>query len=183
MGRRRNRRVKASGPDAPPAMALDASCLLPRPPRCGRPCRNRAVNSAGAVRAVFLRLYVKERRGHDARNRGFGLASCSRSLVFLRWTLQAHRAEDWCSQRRTLQTQMPNEATDGLAPSVLDSSSGAGRAAFYEFPPASEDDSRRETPGIHNLQRGCITRCCCCSSPRSIAHAQDGSTYVLKPIR
>ena len=82
----------------------------------------------GAVRAVFLLLvYAKERRGHDARNRGFGLASCPRGVVFLRGTLQAQRAEDWCFQRGTLQTQMPNEATDGLAPSLLDSFSGAAR--------------------------------------------------------
>ena len=42
---------------------------------------------------------------------------------------------------------MPNEATDGLAPSVLDSFSGAARAASYEFPPASEENPRRETAG------------------------------------
>ena len=45
-----------------------------------------------AVRAVFLRLYAKERRGHDARNRGFGLASCSRGLVFLKGTLHRPKA-------------------------------------------------------------------------------------------
>ena len=42
---------------------------------------------------------------------------------------------------------MSNKATDGLAPSVLDSLSGAARAAFYEFPPSSEDDPRRDSPG------------------------------------
>ena len=42
----------------------------------------RAPAPSGAVRTVFLRLYAKERRGHNARNRGFGLASCSRGLVF-----------------------------------------------------------------------------------------------------
>ena len=42
---------------------------------------------------------------------------------------------------------MSNEATDGLAPSVLDSFSGEARAASYEFPPASEEDPRRENPG------------------------------------
>ena len=67
--------------------------------------------------------------------------------MFLRGTLQAQRAMDWCSQRGTLQTQMLNEATDGLAPSVLDSFSGAARAASYEFLPVSEEDPRRETPG------------------------------------
>ena len=97
---------------------------------------------SGAVRAVFLRLYAEERRGHDARNRGFELASCFRSLVFLRGTLQAQSAEDWCSQRSTLQTQMSNEATDGLAPSMLDSLFGAVRADSYEFPPASEEYPR-----------------------------------------
>ena len=40
-----------------------------------------------------------------------------------------------------------NEATDGLAPLVLDSFLGATRAASYEFPPASEEDPRRETAG------------------------------------
>ena len=73
--------------------------------------------------------------------------SCSQGLVFLRGTLQAKSAEDWCSQRETLQTQMPNEATDGLAPSVSNSFSGAVRAAAYEFPPANEEDPRRETAG------------------------------------
>ena len=67
--------------------------------------------------------------------------------MFLKGGLQAQRAEGWCSQRGTLQTQMPNEATDGLAPSVLDSFFGAARAASYEFPPASEENPRRETPG------------------------------------
>ena len=42
---------------------------------------------------------------------------------------------------------MSNEATDGLAPSVLDSFSGAAMAASYEFLPASEEDPRQETPG------------------------------------
>ena len=65
-------------------------------------------------------FYAKERIGDDARNRGFGLVSCSRDLVSLRGTLQAQCAGDWCYRRGTLQTQMPNEATDGLAPSVLD---------------------------------------------------------------
>ena len=73
----------------------------------------RAPAPSGAVRTVLLRLCATERRGHDARNRGFRLASCYQGLVFLRWTLQAQIAEDWCSQRRTLQTQMSNEATDG----------------------------------------------------------------------
>ena len=49
-----------------------------------------------------------------------------------------------------LQTKMPNEATDGLAPSVLDSFPGAARAASHEFPPASEEDSRRE-PRVRTL--------------------------------
>ena len=66
--------------------------------------------------------------------------------MFLRGTLQAQSAEEWCSQTGTLQTQMSNEATDGLAPSVLDSSLGAAKAASYEFPPVSEEEPRRETP-------------------------------------
>ena len=52
-----------------------------------------------------------------------------------------------CSQRETLQTQMYNEAADGLPPSVLESFSGAARVSSYEFPPASEEDPRRTTPG------------------------------------
>ena len=46
-----------------------------------------------------------------------------------------------------MQTQMPNEATDGLAPLMLDYFSGAARAASYEFLPASEEDPRRGIPG------------------------------------
>ena len=42
---------------------------------------------------------------------------------------------------------MPNEVTDGLAPSMLDSFSGAVRSATYEFQPASEEDPMRETAG------------------------------------
>ena len=71
--------------------------------------------------------------------------------MFLRGTLRGQRAEDWCSQRGTLQTQMSNEATDGLAPSVLDSFLGAARATSYEFPPASEEDPRRETPSSDSV--------------------------------
>ena len=97
--------------------------------------------------AAVLLSYAKGRRGHDARNRVFRLTSCSRGLVFLTGTLQAQRGKSWCSHRMTLQTQMPNEATDGLAPSVWDSFSGATKAAYYECPPASEEDSSRETPG------------------------------------
>ena len=59
---------------------------------------------------------------------------------------QAQSAENWYSQRGSLQTQMSNEATNGLAQSVSDSFSGAARAAC-EFPPASEEDPRQETPG------------------------------------
>ena len=66
--------------------------------------------------------------------------------MLLRGALQALGAEDWFSQNWTLQTQMPNEATEGLAPSVLDSFSGAARVTSYECPPASEKDPRRETP-------------------------------------
>ena len=45
-------------------------------------------------------------------------------------------------------TEISNEATNGLAPSVLDTFSGAARAVSYVFPPASEKDPRRETPGL-----------------------------------
>ena len=40
--------------------------------------------ASGALRAAFLRFFARERGGHGARNRGFGLASYSRGLVFLR---------------------------------------------------------------------------------------------------
>ena len=43
---------------------------------------------------------------------------------------------------------MANEAADGLAPSVLDSFSGEARAAFYELPPASEEEPRRKAEGL-----------------------------------
>ena len=45
---------------------------------------------------------------------------------------------------------MSYEATEGLAPSVLDYISGAARAAFYEFSLLSEEDPRRENPGSHS---------------------------------
>ena len=64
--------------------------------------------------------------------------------------MQTQSAEDWCCQNGTLQTKMPNEATDGLAPSILDSFSTAVRAAFYEFPPASEEEPMRYTAGSYS---------------------------------
>ena len=67
--------------------------------------------------------------------------------MLLRGTLQAQSAKDRCSQRGSLQTQMSNESTDGLAPSVLDYFSGAMKAASYELPPANEEDPRRKTAG------------------------------------
>ena len=110
----------------------------------------RAPAASGAVGAVFVRLHAEEQRGHDARNRGFGLGSCCRGLVFPRETLQAQSAEDWCdwcSHRGTLQTQRPNEATDGLEPSVSGSFLGAVRAASHDFPPACKEEPRRATAG------------------------------------
>ena len=64
--------------------------------------------------------------------------------MYLRETLQVQSAKGWCSQRGTLQTQMSNEAKDRLAPSELNSFSGAVRAASYEFPSASEEEPRRK---------------------------------------
>ena len=56
--------------------------------------------------------------------------------MFLRATLQTQSAEGCCFQRGKLQNQISNEATDGFAPSVLDSFSGAVREAPYDFPSA-----------------------------------------------
>ena len=57
---RRNRSVKASGPHAPSAMALDTSCLRPRQHRCGRPCsRTKTIGKRRTSRPtlnVLLRL-------------------------------------------------------------------------------------------------------------------------------
>ena len=87
-----------------------------------------------AVRAVLLRLYAKERRGHDARNRGFGLASCSRGLVFLKGTLHRPKAPRTGVPRgghcRPKNVQRDYRRVG--APSVLDSFSGAARAASYD---------------------------------------------------
>ena len=43
----------------------------------------------------------------------------------------------------TLQTQMSNEATDGLAQSAFDHFSGVVRAGSCMFSPTSEEDPRR----------------------------------------
>ena len=59
----------------------------------------------------------------------------------------AQRVEDWCSLKGTLQTQMSNEATNGLEPSVFDNFLGAVRADSRMFPPTSEEDPRLETAG------------------------------------
>ena len=54
-----------------------------------------------------------------------------------------------------MQTQMLNEATDGLAPYVLNYFSGAVRAASFQFPPASKEDPRREIAGsyLHHARK------------------------------
>ena len=67
--------------------------------------------------------------------------------MFLKRTLQAQSAEDWCSHKEKLPTQMPYEDTHGLAASVSDSFLGAVRAAKYEFPLASEEDPTQEIAG------------------------------------
>ena len=54
-------------------------------------------------------------------NRGFGLESCSRGPVFPDGTA-GQPAEARCSRTRTLQAQITNTASDGLAPSSFDSS-------------------------------------------------------------
>ena len=115
--------------------------------------------------------------------------------MFLRGTLQTPSAEDWCSQTGTLQTQMSNEATDGLAPSVLDYFSGTARAAFHEFPPASEEDPRGETAGSDShlapeawrsrngtLQAQRVEEMCSRKGPQMSHEATDGlarSVYVI----
>ena len=60
---------------------------------------------------------------------------------------EPRRAKGSCSQKGTLQTQMSNEATNGLAPSVFDHFSGAVRACSCVFPPTSEEDPKQETTG------------------------------------
>ena len=54
-------------------------------------------------------------------------AWCSRTGTLQAWcfrtgTLQARTAEAWCSRTETLQAQIPNTASDGLAPSAFDPS-------------------------------------------------------------
>ena len=136
----------------PPDFQLDAIPAISRKKRASRQTETaQSPYSFGRSFSSFLRFcFAKERRGHDARNRGFGPASCSRDLVFLRGTLLARRAEDWCSQRAALQTQMPNEATDGLAPSGFGLFSGAVRADSRGFSPTSEEDPRRQTAGSNS---------------------------------
>ena len=63
----------------------------------------------------------------------------------MRATLQTQSAEGWCFQRGKLQNQMSNEATDGFAPSVLDSFSGAVREAPHDFPSAVSRTSVEKT--------------------------------------
>ena len=53
---RRNRRVKATGPYAPSAMALDTSCLPPRPPRCV-PCSRTKTSGRRLTTLNVLSLY------------------------------------------------------------------------------------------------------------------------------
>ena len=84
-----------------------------------------------------MQCSANKRIGPESRHRGFGLVG----------TPYAQPADDWCSQWGTLQTLMPNEVTDGLALSMLDSFSGVVRTASYEFTPVIEDDPRRETTG------------------------------------
>ena len=62
----------------------------------------------------------KERRGHDARNRGFGLASCSRGLVLPQGDTTGPKSRGLAFPEGDIaDPQMSNKATDGLAPSVF----------------------------------------------------------------
>ena len=59
------------------------------------------------------------------------------------------------------QTQVPKEAIDGFAPSVLDTFSGSLSTASYEFWPTSEDNPRRETGGFdshHGSEAWCARK-------------------------
>ena len=79
--------------------------------------------------STFLRFYAKQRTGHDARNRGFGLLSCSRGLVFPQGDTTGPKSRGLVFPEGGIaDPQMSNEATDGLAPSVFDHFSGAVRA-------------------------------------------------------
>ena len=85
---------------------------------------------------------MRRNRGEKS---GCGVASCSRGLVFPQVDTTGPKSRGLVFPEGNIaDPQMSNEATDGLAPSVLDSFSGAVRATSYEFPPASEEDPRRE---------------------------------------
>ena len=63
-------RVKALGPDAPPAMALDTFCLLPRPPRCGPCSRTKSSGRMLTIRPTLnvpLAPFLRQSCGHCPR--------------------------------------------------------------------------------------------------------------------
>eukprot|EP00904_Undaria_pinnatifida_P010736 jgi/Undpi1/6793/HiC_scaffold_21.g09269.m1 len=96
----------------------------------------------------FLRVYASESGGLEARNLGFGLASCSRSLVLPQ--------EDTAGPKRrglvlpkgdVADPQMSNEATDGLAPSVFAIFRAQLERILARFRQRAKKDPRRDTTG------------------------------------
>ena len=64
----------------------------------------------------FAQWFAQERKSHKARDRGSYSHRAAEALCSPRGALQAASVEAWCSGTTTLQTQMPDAASDGLDP-------------------------------------------------------------------
>ena len=77
---------------------------------------------------------------------------------FRRGTLQTQSCQDWCFQTGTFQAEIPNAASDRLAPSLFYPLSGAVDAASRDFSLKSKVATRRETRefGLESYSRGIV---------------------------
>ena len=133
---------------------------------------------SGEVRAGSYELPPASDENSTQTNREFGLASFYRSLIFTQGDNAGPKTGNWCLQKEMVQTQMSNEATDGLAPSGFDHFSGAVRADSRVFPSTSEEDPKRETAGSDSRR----AREAWCSRSR-ILHAQIPTRLLTLPLK
>ena len=102
----------------------------------------------GCSEGVFLRVSASECGGLEARNPGSGLAYCSRSLVLPQGDTTDPKSRGLVLPEGNIANpQMSNEATDGLAPSVLAIFRAQLERVLALFRQRAKKDPRRDTTG------------------------------------
>ena len=94
-----------------------------------------------------VKTHAKDRRGDYARNRGFGLASWSRGLAFPEEDYRPKLSRTGVPRGGYCRPRCPTRLPMGWHRPFYTRFMGTVRVASCEFPPASDEDPKRETAG------------------------------------